>query len=158
MVRVRVGVLRFARAAHDRGQEYRGWAENTCRVLQFLRHSLDLARSPAFHALFMPTYFDFGGWPAHVRLAVQIAAIACAVAWIMPGLRTETKAASFTLLGSLLYLSYFPPAPCPWYLCLPALFGFLTLSGLLAQVLSVAQKIAFPTARGLLGFLWSWCR
>ena len=119
--------------------------------LQFFRHPLDLARSPASQALFMPTYFDFGGWPVPVRRAVQIAAIACAVAWVMPGLRTETKAASFTLLGSLLYLSYFPPAPCPWYLCLPALLGFLTLSGSLAQALSVAQKRAFPTARGLLG-------
>jgi hypothetical protein len=70
----------------------------------------------------------------------------------MPGLRTETKAASFTLLGSLFYLSYFPPFPFPWYLCLPALLGFLTLSGLLAQALSVAQKTVFPAARKLLRF------
>ena len=104
------------------------------------------------HALFMPTYFGLGGWPVPVRRAVQIAGIACAVAWVMPGLRTETKAASFTLLGSLFYLSYFPPFPFPWYLCLPALLGFLTLSGSLAQALSVAQKTVFPTARGFLRF------
>jgi hypothetical protein len=119
---------------------------------QFFRHPLDLARSLVSHALFMPTFFGFGGWPVPVRRAVQIAAIACAVAWVIPGLRTETKAASFTLLGSLLYLSYFPPFPYPWYLCLPALLGFLSLSGSLAQGLSVAQKTAFPTARGLLEF------
>jgi hypothetical protein len=119
---------------------------------QFFRHPLDLARSPVSHALFMPSYFASGGWPVPVRWAVQIAAIASAVAWVMPGLRTETKAASFTLLGSLLYLSYFPPFPFPWYLCLPALLGFLSLSGALAQALSFAQKTAFPSARGLLGF------
>jgi hypothetical protein len=85
-----------------------------------------------------------GGWPAGIQLAAKIAAMACAAAWIVPGLRTETKAASFTLLGSQFYLSYI--WIFPWYVCLPALLGFITLSGLLAQALSTARKIASPTA------------
>lgn len=121
--------------------------------LQFLHHPLNWVRwSPALDTLFMPPNVMFVGWPVGIRLAGRIAAIACAVAWVMPGLRMETKAASFTLLGSLLYLSYFPPFPSAWYLCLPALFGFLTLSGLLAQALSVAEKTAFPAASELLRF------
>jgi hypothetical protein len=119
-------------------------------LLQFFVHPLNLVQSRASHALFMPAYVILGGWPGHILRAGQIAAVTCAVAWVVPGLRTQTKAASFTLLGGLLYLSYFPLAPSPWYLCLPALLGFLTLSGLLAQALFVAQKIASPAAGGLL--------
>jgi hypothetical protein len=110
-----------------------------------------LTRSYPSEALFAPSNINFGGWPVGILRAGQIAAAACAVAWVMPGLRTETKAASFTLLGGLLYLSCIAPDPCPaWYLCLPALFGFLTLSGLLARALFVAQKMASATAGGLL--------
>ena len=121
--------------------------------LQLLRHPLSSFRSSmTLDGLFMPSEVLFGGWPHGMRVADRLAAIACAVAWVMPGLRTETRAASFTLLGGLLYLSYFPPFPTPWYLCLPALFGFLILSGLFAQALSVTQKIAYPAASALLRF------
>src|SRR5262249_4390597 len=96
-----------------------------------------------FDLLFMPTYpTSFRGWPASVQLASRIVAMALAVAWVVPGLRTESKAASFTLLGSVFYLSYFPPTPYPWYLCLPVLLGLVTLSGLLAQAFCATQKIA----------------
>ena len=94
-----------------------------------------------FDALFMPAYAtNFGGWPAYIHLVGRRAAMALSIAWVVPGVRTETKAASFTLLGSHFYLSYFTGA-FPWYLCLPALLGFVTLSGLLAQAISTARKI-----------------
>jgi len=51
------------------------------------------------------------------------------------------------------YLSYFPPLPYPWYLCLPALLGLITLSGLLAQALCATQKIASPTVARFIQFL-----
>jgi hypothetical protein len=114
----------------------------------FLRHSHHWLW--AFGAPFMPVDAEFGGWPASIWLAAQIAAVACAFAWILPGLRTETKAASFTLLGSLFYLSRI--TIFSWYVCLPALLGFITLSGLLAQALSVSRKIASPTAASFLRF------
>jgi hypothetical protein len=115
----------------------------------FLRHSHHWAWP--FGDLFMPIYWEFGGWPAGIQRAAKIAALACAVAWIVPGLRTETKAASFSLLGgSLFYLSYI--SIYPWYVCLPALLGFVTLSGLLAQALSAARKIASSAAAGFLRF------
>ena len=106
----------------------------------------------ASDALFMPTNVLWGPWPIHIVLLGGRAAIACAVVWVMPRLWTETKAVSFTLLGSLLYLSYFPPFPAAWYLCLPALLGFITLSGLLAQALSVARKIVSPATASFLRF------
>jgi hypothetical protein len=108
------------------------------RTLATLWHSLrDMG---TFDALFMPAHTtSFFYWPRGIQLAGRITAIALSVAWVIPGLRTETKAASFTLLGSHLYLSF--TGPTPWYLCLPALLGFVTLSGLIAQAISVARKI-----------------
>ena len=56
--------------------------------------------------------------------------------WTLPWFRTETRAASFALLGAMAYLTYFPPAVFPWYLCLPSLLAFLTLSGAVARGLA----------------------
>jgi hypothetical protein len=105
----------------------------------------------------MPPEVLFGGWPPGMRVAGRLAAIACAVAWVVPGLRTETRAASFTLLGGLLYLSYFPPFPTPWYLCLPALLGFLTLSGYSPKRCQLQRKFVPRGERATSGFLWSRC-
>jgi hypothetical protein len=110
---------------------------------QFVRYPPTVA----LDALFMPPYAMLGGWPAGIRFMGRGIAIALCVAWVLPGLRTETRAASFTLLGSILYLSYFSPWPFPWYFCLPALLAFVTLSGLLTQAISAARKTApQPTA------------
>src|SRR5262249_9351189 len=51
-------------------------------------------------------------------------------------------------LGSHFYLSYFT-LQFPWYYCLPALLGFVTLSGLLAQAISARRKIPHRTAEVL---------
>ena len=114
----------------------------------FLLHSHDW--TSAVERLFMPPNAEFGGWPHWIARAAQIAAMACAVLWIVPGLRTETKAASFTLLGSQVYLSYILISS--WYLPLPALLGFVTLSGLLAQALSPDRKVTFPASASFLRF------
>ena len=112
---------------------------------QFLRHP----PVGTFVALFMPIYAtSFGGWPADILFTGKITAMALSVAWVFPGLRTETKAASFTLLGSHFYLSYFT-LQFPWYFCLPALLGFVTLSGLLAQAISATRKIPHRTVEVL---------
>jgi len=106
---------------------------------QFLRHP----PRTILDSLFMPTYAAaLGGWPAGIRLMGRGIAIALCVAWVLPGLRTETRAASFTLLGCILYLSYCAPWPYPWYFCLPALLAFVTLSGLLTQAISAARHTA----------------
>jgi hypothetical protein len=106
-----------------------------------------------FDSVFMPAYAaTLGGyWPAGIRLAGRIIGMALSIAWVIPRLRTETKAASFTLLGSHFYLSYFT-MPFPWYLCLPALLAFVTLSGLLAQAFSTARKIAPQATADVLKF------
>jgi hypothetical protein len=118
---------------------------------QFLRHP----PTGTFEAYFMPTNSMFGGWPASIRFAGRIIAMALSVAWVVPGLRTETKAASFTLLGSYLYLAYFMGgAWAAWYLCLPGMLGFVTLSGLLAQAIFAARKIAPHTTAEVLKFFF----
>jgi hypothetical protein len=134
---------------------------------QSLRYTLGSAGT--LGRLFMPSYVTWncpspvllrlvGGtpecadWPVSILAAGWIAAVACSFGWVVPGLRTESKAASFTLLGGNVYLTYFPPYPFPWYLCLPALLGFVTLSGLLAHVLSAARKIASTAAARFLQF------
>jgi hypothetical protein len=109
-------------------------------------------KSYMFDSLFMPANALFGGWPAAIGIAGRITAMVLSVVWVVPGLRTETKAASFTLLGSHFYLSYNFTAPFPWYLCLPALLGFVTLSGLLAQAISAPRKIAVLATAEVLKF------
>ncbi len=114
----------------------------------FLGNIRHWAWSPrgTFELLFMPTYVIYDGWPVGVRFVGRILAMVCSIAWIVPGVRTETKASSFALLGSHLYLSYFPPFVFPWYLCLPTLLGFVTLAGLLSQGSSTLRALRFPGA------------
>jgi hypothetical protein len=110
----------------------------TINFFQFLRHP----PKQMLDSLFMPPYAVGGGWPAGIRLVSRGIAIALCIAWVLPGLRTETRATSFTLLCGIFYLSYFSPFPFPWYFCLPALLAFVTLVGLLTEAISAARKIA----------------
>jgi hypothetical protein len=87
----------------------------------------------ALNQMFAPVYALYGGWPFVPRMFGLVTSAVCAVLWLVPPLRVETKAASFSFFGVSLYLSYYPPLPFPWYLCLPAALGFLTLAGVFAQ-------------------------
>ena len=69
--------------------------------------------------------------------------------WFVPWLRTETRAASLALLGGVAYLTYFPPAVFPWYLCLPSLLAFIALSGAAGQAFILIRRLSVPTGRGL---------
>jgi hypothetical protein len=70
--------------------------------------------------------------------------------WILPWLRTETRAASFALLGAVAYRTYFPPAVFPWYLCLPALLVFIVFSGAAAQAFAAFRRLSSPAIRKVL--------
>jgi hypothetical protein len=99
--------------------------------------------------LFMPSYPAFGGWPgAGLAVSGWVAATAMLL-WIVPWLRTECRAASFTLLGAIAYLTYFPPGLFPWYLCLPALLAFIVLAGAVAQTITALRRVSSPTLRRL---------
>lgn len=100
--------------------------------------------------LFMPSYPAFGGWPRLGLTASGWVAGTAMLLWILPWLRTETRAASLALLGAIAYLTYFPPAVFPWYLCLPALLAFIALAGAAGQALEAIQRLSGPLARRLL--------
>lgn len=100
--------------------------------------------------LFLPSYPAFGGWPG-AGLAISGGVTATTVLlWIMPWLRTETRAASLALLGAIAYLTYFPPAVFPWYLCLPALLAFVALAGAAATALVGIRRLTKPRIRRVL--------
>jgi hypothetical protein len=88
--------------------------------------------------LFTPAYLLFGGWPVWLVQAARWTAIGTALLWLVPGLRTETRASSFTVLVLGVYLAYYPPFIFPWYLCLPALLGFFALAGAVAELTAAA--------------------
>ncbi len=99
------------------------------------------------HQMYLPTYAVFGGWPAGVRIAGMLLSAAAALLWPVRRLHVETRAASFTYFCASFYLSYFPPAPFPWYLCLPATIGLVALGTALAQAWSGLRRAPVALVR-----------
>jgi hypothetical protein len=99
---------------------------------------------------FLPAYFAIGGWPEPLGHVGGAIAMLCALAWIPPFVRPEVRVSSFAFFGAHIYLTYYPYFPFPWYLPSTTLLAWLTLGGLLAQVLESAvtwQKSA-PAGNG----------
>lgn len=101
----------------------------------------------ALEALFAPVYLVFGDWPPAILRVGRVTAAACALLWVVPWLRTETRAASLTLLAVVLYLTYYAPFIFPWYLCWPALLGLITLAGALNQLFVAAAAVSWRPVR-----------
>jgi hypothetical protein len=112
--------------------------------LGFLLHGHRLIWSPlgTLESVFMPAYVIYGGWPETLRFSGRILAEICSLLWLVPKLRPETRSASLAFLLANLYLSYFPPFPFPWYLCLPALLAFIALGGALAEAFRYAGSVS----------------
>jgi len=87
---------------------------------------------------FLPAYHMIGGWPALVGQIGGGVAVGVSLLWLLPFLRTETRACSFAFFGAHAYLSYFPYFPFPWYLPSTTLLAVVALGGLLAQALRAA--------------------
>lgn len=111
-----------------------------------LRGWSDLA---SLQGTFLPAYYMIGGWPEWLVLAGGVLATTCALLWLVPGLRGETRACSFACFGGHVYLSYFPYFPFPWYLPAPAFLGLLALGGLLGQALAGAAPGRIRPRAGL---------
>jgi hypothetical protein len=112
---------------------------------------LRLARQySTLKVLLMPSYPAFAGWPTAILSASGWVSGMSTLLWTLPWLRPETRAASFALLGSIAYLTYFPPAIFPWYLCLPSLLAFIALSGVVAQSLAAIRRLSNPGVRRFL--------
>jgi hypothetical protein len=87
---------------------------------------------------FLPAYHVMGTWPAQLVQSARGLAAVTALLWLLPFLRTETRAASFAFFGTHAYLSYYPYFPFPWYLPGPAFLAIFCLGSLLAQALAAA--------------------
>jgi len=89
---------------------------------------------------FLPAYHMIGGWPAVLGQIGGGVAVGVSLLWLLPFLRTETRACSFAFFGAHAYLSYFPYFPFPWYLPSTTLLAVTALGSLLAQVLHAAKS------------------
>ena len=96
----------------------------------------------SLESTFLPSYFQIGGWPGAVVAAARGVAVFLAFQWVVPLWRMEVRAASFAFCGMHVYLSDFPFFPFPWYLPGTALLAAVTLGGMLAQLLAVAERRA----------------
>lgn len=94
--------------------------------------------------LFTPAYLLFGGWPVGLVQAARWTAIGTALLWLLPWLRTETRATSLTVLVMSIYLAYFPPFCFPWYLCLPAMLAMWAFAGAVTDLLEGAKTWRWP--------------
>ena len=96
--------------------------------------------STSLEATFLPSYFQIGGWPAAAVTAARWVALLLAFQWVIPLWRSEVRMASFAFCGMHVYLTYFPFFPFPWYLPGAAFLAAVTLGGMIAQLLAVANR------------------
>lgn len=89
---------------------------------------------------FLPSYYVMGGWPAPVVWVARALATVCALLWIVPGVRRETRVASFAFFGAHVYLSYFPYFPFPWYVPSTTLLALLSLGGVWSQGMAARRS------------------
>ncbi|SDS25384.1 hypothetical protein [Opitutus sp. GAS368] len=98
------------------------------------------ADTASLKGTFLPAYYMIGGWPDLPAQLAGAVALVCALLWLVPFLRVETRVASFAFFWAHAYLSYCPYFPFPWYLPAPALLAIFTLGSLLAQALQAAAQ------------------
>lgn len=89
---------------------------------------------------FLPSYYMFPHWPAWIIWPGKVLAGICYYLWLVPGVRTETRVASFAFFGAHAYLSFFPYFPFPWYLPPTALLALIAFGGLFSQLWSASVQ------------------
>ncbi len=65
------------------------------------------------HGVFLPSYFDFGGWPAVLVWPARILALGAALAWVWPRVKPGGRVASAAFFLGGFYVEYIPGSP--WY-------------------------------------------
>jgi hypothetical protein len=90
---------------------------------------------------FLPGYSDHGGWPGCLAVASYALGLPAAFAWLIPGLRPQTRLFSLAyFLGNYFLtavLKYHPP----WYLPTVAVFGYLALGLIFDELLCRASRL-----------------
>lgn len=98
--------------------------------------------------IFLPPYSDHGGWPQFLVIANSALGLLAVFAWLVPGLRPQTKLFSFAFFLGNYYLTailtYFPP----WYLPTVEVFGYLTIGLFFDQLLCLLLRLPQPNWGG----------
>jgi hypothetical protein len=117
----------------------------------------------AVEGSFLPAYHVLGPWPAWMLVWGRVLGTLASIAWLLPGVRHETRVASLGFYGGMVYLSFVPYFPFPWYFPAPAWLGYFALAGIAAQLWSASGAFWRPVLRSLatagaalavLGSLW----
>jgi len=103
----------------------------------------------SLEATFLPSYFQIGGWPGPALTVARWVGLILAFQWALPLWRVEVRVASFAFCGLHVYLSYYPYFPFPWYLPGTALLAAVTLGGMIAQLLSAAERGVTASGRAV---------
>ena len=117
-------------------------------------------------ATFMPPYSGNTGWPTVIAKITYWTALGCMVVWLIPGIRRETRLASFAFCVGEFYICCFVFFPVPWYIPTLTVFALVVLAGLVGQLvdfirarqeinprLPFSQKSAWVAAWIVSGFL-----
>jgi len=96
---------------------------------------LNLGPTSSLSAVFMPTYYAFGGWPAPLLVGCRLLALLAAIGWLLPRVPPLVRICSLGAYVGAYYLQYFPPYAYPWYFPSCAFLSTLALAGLLDHAL-----------------------
>jgi len=100
---------------------------------------------------FMPPYSFNTGWPT---LALQTSfwvSLAVMCVWLIPGVRRETRVASFAFAAGQFYLTNYVSFPVPWYIPTLTTFAIIVIVSLTDQLLgSDGTHRTSMSVRGLL--------
>jgi hypothetical protein len=98
----------------------------------------------SLQVIFLPAYSDHGGWPQFLVVANSALGLIATYAWLVPGLRPQTKVFSLAFFLGNFYLTailkYFPP----WYLPTVEVFGYLTIGFFFDQLLCLLLNLPQP--------------
>jgi len=106
--------------------------------------------------VFLPTYAWFGGWTQILPFIGLAFALVAAFIWVVPRVQAHTRTLSFTFFLGLFFLDHIVKVAFPWYLPPVAFFGYLTISCIFDELLSLARfggSGAHPMLRGMTKFL-----
>ena len=92
-------------------------------------------RGTTLNFLFMPTNYNFGGWPKSLELFSRLLGWIAIMAWLLPRGGVLLRTASLGTLIGTFYLNYFAPFPCAWYFPPCILLAIVTLAALVQHVL-----------------------
>ena len=83
---------------------------------------------------FMPAYSSITGWPMWMLRIAYWIALGCMTTWLLPGIKRETRLASFALCVGEFYLTSFVYFPVPWYIPTLTVLALVVLAGLVGQL------------------------